>query len=164
MMLAVPVIAIAGCDDRGSVGSSHARGSIGQVGAVTVQNAYLVPTTQPGGCVIQVDAPAELSFTVTNNAREPDRLIGIDGPPASSVELRATPEELVIPAGGGLAAGQAIEEPARPGSEEPVTVRVSGLRDWVSPGRHVDMSFRFERAGALQLAVPVDSCPTQQVR
>lgn len=36
------------------------------------------------------------------------------------------------------------------------------LQDWVKPGRNLDIRFTFDHAGTLELAVPVDSCPTQQ--
>lgn len=162
MIVVSAAVAVAGCNDNEGVNSTHARGSEGQVGAVTVQNAYVVPALVPGTCSIQYDAPAELSFTATNNAREADRLIGIESPAAASVQLHAAPDELVIPADGALAAGQPVAEPARHGAETPIAVQVNQLQDWVQPGRHLDMRFTFERAGTLELAVPVDSCPTQQ--
>ncbi|WP_249644676.1 copper chaperone PCu(A)C [Nocardia sputi] len=163
MMLTVPLAIVAGgCADNEGENSSHARGSEGTAGEVTVQNAYLVPALLPGTCVIQYDAPAELSFTATNNAGEPDRLVGIESPAAGSVRIQADPDELVIAADGALAAGQPVEQPDRPGSEAPITVDVVELRDWVQPGRNLDMRFTFENAGTVQMAIPVDACPTQQ--
>jgi copper(I)-binding protein len=155
-------VAVTGCNDNHGENSSHARGSEGNIGAVTVQNAYLVPALLPGTCVIQYEAPAELAFTATNNALEPDRLTAIESPAAGSIQLRAGPEQLVIPADGALAAGQPVAQPERPGSEESITVQVNQLQDWVKPGRNLDIRFTFDRAGTLELAVPVDSCPTQQ--
>lgn len=163
MTLTIPLaILAAGCAGTEGENSSHARGSEGGAGEVTVQNAYLVPALLPGTCVIQYDAPAELSFTATNNAGQPDRLVGIESPAAASVRVQADPDELVLPADGALAAGQPVEQPARQGGEDPITVEVVELRDWVQPGRNLDMRFTFENAGTVELAVPVDACPTQQ--
>ncbi len=165
LLLPITVLAAAaltGCSDNAGVNSSHACGSEGKIGAITVQNAYLVPALVPGTCVIQYEAPAELAFTATNNALEPDRLTAIESPAAASIQLQASPEQLVIPADGALAAGQPLAQPERPGSEEPITVQVHQLQDWVEPGRNLDIRFTFDHAGTLELAVPVDSCPTQQ--
>lgn len=161
MLMATSVLVAAGGCGSGDPGedSAHARGSEGRIGAITVQNAYLVPALRAGTCVIQYDGPAELSFTATNGGLEPDRLTGVTTDAAASVRLQATPEELVVPAEGALAAGQPIGPSA---TEEPITVQVNQLADWVRPGRNLDMRFIFERAGTLELAVPVDSCPTQQ--
>ncbi|MFC9964252.1 hypothetical protein [Nocardia ignorata] len=124
-----------------------------------MQNAYLVPASASETCVIAADEPAELSFTATNNGEAADRLTGIQTDAAAMVRLPEDPEALVLPAEGGLAAGQPIEQPA---TTEPITVHVEQLADWVRPGRNVDMRFTFEGAGTLDLAVPVDACPTQQ--
>ncbi|MFC4373405.1 hypothetical protein ACFO5K_04775 [Nocardia halotolerans] len=152
-------VAAAGCADEAGENSSHARGSEGVVGAITVQNAYLVPDVEAGTCVVQHDGPAELSFTATNRGDVADRLTKIETDAAASVQLPGEPEKLVVAAGGGLAAGQPIEQPD---ASEPIAVRVRQLEEWVQPGRNVDMRFTFENAGTLDLAVPVDACPTQQ--
>ncbi|MFE3447000.1 hypothetical protein ACFXNW_28540 [Nocardia sp. NPDC059180] len=156
----------AGCgadDDAPGKSSSHAAGSEARAGPITIRNVHIVPAVASGTCVIQVDDPSQLSFSVVNNsATTSDRLVAIDTPAAEAVRIQATPEQLTLRPETSLAAGQPVEQVTPPSAPDaPITVLLDQPADWVQPGKHVDMTFTFEKAGGVTFGVPVDSCPTQ---
>jgi hypothetical protein len=54
----------------------------------SVENAYIVPRSQPGLCAIQVGDAGELRFTVTNNRpAEPEKLLGISTEAADAIRI-----------------------------------------------------------------------------
>jgi copper(I)-binding protein len=142
---------------------SSNRGSGSHTAETTVENAFIVPNFVPGSCAIQVGDAARLRFTATNNrSTESERLSGITTAAAESV--RITPSApVVIPPRSSVAAGQPIEHPGgQAAPDEPFTVTVQGLTESARPGTSVDVTFRFEKYGDLEMRVPIEACPTQK--
>jgi hypothetical protein len=156
----VLALTVAGCHDA-RIGSSN-RGSGSHTVLTSVENAYLVPQHIAGNCAIQVGDVARLHFTATNSrATETERLLSITTAVADAV--RMTPETgLEIPPGSSIAAGQPVK---RSGSDPAsFEVTVQGMRQSLSPGMSADVTFRFEKAGAIEVRTPVEACPVQDQR
>lgn len=151
---------VAGCGDEADLYSSN-RGSNAESGTTSVENVFIVPAFKPGSCAIQVGDSADLRFTVSNiRPAESERLLQITTAAADTV--RISPDaEVAIPAESTVAAGQPIENLDGP-TDTSFTVTLEGLKDGVTPGKSVDVTFLFEKFGELLLRVPVDSCPTQK--
>ncbi|MDV8003057.1 hypothetical protein [Rhodococcus sp. IEGM 1408] len=147
--------------DNEEMASSN-RGGGEQDGQTSVENVFIVPAYMIS-CELQVDAPAQLSFTAINgSATEEETLSMISTPAASSVEIDAPPEALTIAPEASIAAGQPVEnldEPTAP--DQPFSAFLVGLDDGVVPGTSVPVTFTFERAGDITLNVAVDACPNQ---
>lgn len=153
---------VAACgQDVVTEGSSN-RGASSQSAQTSVENAYIVPRFVPGSCAIQVGDVAALRFTVTNNrTAESERLLAISTPVADSVTIEPA---VTMPIGPDttIAVGQPVEQLAQPpGPDRPFTATLQGIRDTAEPGKSVEMTFRFEDAGDLQMRVAVEACPTQ---
>ncbi|MBF6320627.1 copper chaperone PCu(A)C [Nocardia cyriacigeorgica] len=162
--LAVLLVA-AGCGTGDAPGesSSHAAGSEARTGDITLRNVHIVPAVVPGQCVIQADAPAMLAFAAVNNSpTDADRLVSIDTPAAESVRIQATQQQLTLRPETMLTAGQPVEQVRPPSApDEPIRVMLMDPADSVRPGKHVEMTFTFDRSGAVTVVAPIDSCPTQ---
>ncbi|OBI79421.1 hypothetical protein [Mycobacterium sp. E740] len=154
-------VLVAGCGGDPDISSSN-RGAGTQTEETSVENAFIVPRFVPGSCAIQVGDAAALKFTVTNNrSAEPERLLGIDSPAATSI--RPAPEAtLRIPPRTSIAAGQPVENVGDGVPDRPFTVSIEGLRESAKPGTSVDMTFHFEKQGDVEMKVPVEACPTQK--
>jgi copper(I)-binding protein len=155
-------LTLGGCGtDDPDKGSSN-RGGDGQSGDTSVENAYIVPAYALS-CALQVDAPAQLSFTVTNNNSVADETLSqISTPVASSVEIEAPAGALTIAPGATLAAGQPAVNPDEPAAvNDQVSVSLLGLTEGVVPGESVPVAFTFERAGEIEFNVAVEACPAQ---
>lgn len=127
------------------------------VGDIALRNVYLAVDPPPES----EDVPrpdAELAFTAINTSDSvEDRLIAIDSPAATSVDIVADPATLVLRPQTALAAGQPIEqleEPAAPDS--PITVRIDLIDSRVRPGLTIPITFTFEKAGSQTFRVPFD--------
>lgn len=159
---ALMVVLATGCGNDVDYNSSN-RGSGTDTEPTAVDNAFIVPTFMPGSCAIQVGGTANLRFTVSNiRPAESERLLGITTDAADLVRISPT-ATLEIPPKSTIAAGQPIEnldDPAAP--DEPFTVILEGTRDNVTPGKSVDVTFRFEKSGNLESLVPIEACPTQK--
>lgn len=163
-MIAVAGLALtlSGCGtDEPDKGSSN-RGGDGQSGDTSVENAYIVPAYTLS-CALQVDAPAQLSFTATNNNSVTDETLSqISTPAASSVEIKAPAGALTIAPGATIAAGQpAVNLDERAAANDQVSVSLLGLNADVVPGRSAPVAFTFERAGEIEFNVAVEACPAQ---
>ncbi len=134
-------------------GISHSDGSQGQIGDIAVRNAYVVPNQGADDCTVQREGPAQLSFTAVNGGNQADRLVAIDSGAAASVRIDAAPEELVLDAGASVAAGQPVT-----GADAQIDVVFEGPSADVRPGRRVEVTFSFEKAGDMTFAVPVNAC------
>ncbi len=144
---------------------SHSNGAQTEGGDIDLRNVRIHPAVQPGTCVMQRDGPSELSFTAVNNGRTPDRLVRITSEAAQSVTVQAAPDLLVIDGGTTLAAGQPIEQPdTATAPDEPIRVMLNQMDEAVQPGRNAEVTFVFEDAGSVTVAVPLDSCPSDASR
>lgn len=152
----------AGCGNDVDYNSSN-RGSGTDTEPTSVENAFIVPKFLPGSCAIQVGDSANLRFTVSNiRPAESERLLGITTDAADMVRISPT-ATLEIPPKSTIAAGQPVEnldDPAAP--DEPFTVTLEGMKGNVTPGKSVDVTFRFEKSGELEFLVPIEACPTQK--
>lgn len=142
--------------------SSSSRGGGKSSGETSVENVFIVPAYTEN-CAIQVDGPAELKFTATNNSStETETLAGISTPIAETVEIDATEATRTIGPGETIAGGQPVENLDAPRApDEPFPVMLIGLDESAAPGVSVPVSFTFQRAGEITLEVGIDACPTQ---
>ncbi|WP_369023897.1 hypothetical protein [Nocardia cyriacigeorgica] len=61
-----------------------------------------------------------------------------------------------------LTAGRPVEQMRPPSApDEPIRVMPMDPAESVRPGKHVEMTFTFDRSGAVTVVAPIDSCPTQ---
>lgn len=158
VIIAAVAMAASGCGEDPQPGSSN-RGSGSETERTTVENAFIVPTFLPGRCAIQVDAGAKMRFTVTNgHPTEDERLLsvstnaspdgdapaGVDIPAESSVGF-GQPSAAAVDAGGTVSA-----------------VQLGQLEPTLKPGMSAGVTFHFDRAGDIEMPVPVEACPTQE--
>lgn len=159
-VLALGALAACGSDDANM--SSTNRGGGEESGQTSVENVFIAPAYAVT-CELQVDAPAQLSFTAINgSATEVETLSSISTPAADSVEINAPSEALRIAPEASIAAGQPVEnldEITAP--DQPFSVFLVGLDESVTPGKSVPVTFTFDRAGDITLNVGVDACPSQ---
>lgn len=131
----------------------------------SVENASIIPAFDTS-CALQIDAPAQLSFTATNNSSTTvETLLDISTPAASDVEITAPAQGLRMRPQTSISAGQPIQntdEPTAP--DQPFAVSLRGVKDPVQPGRSVPVEFQFERAGSLTVDVAVDACPPPDLK
>ena len=152
--------ATAGCAGRVQVDSSN-RGSGSHTSGTSVENAYVVPRHGPGSCAIQVDGPAALTFTITNNrTADAEQLTAVNSDVADSIEL--SPAIIGIPPQSSVAVGQpAVQEDATvTGRYSTATVR--GLVRTATPGMSIPITWHFTNQGELTMRVPIEACPTQR--
>jgi copper(I)-binding protein len=122
----------------------------GAVGAMVLNDVYLetADTVPAGGSVA-------LRGSFTDDSAQPDRLVAVSTPAATSVEL-LQPD--------GTVAADGIEVPGDgqvDATTGPVLVRLSGLSRTLSPQSIVPITFEFENAGRATLDdVPV-AAPAQ---
>jgi len=156
-------VALVGCGDNedNDLDSSN-RGGDGVAGETSIENAFIIPAYL-GSCVLQVDAPAPLTFTVTNNNElETERLLDISTPAAETVTLTGPDGGLEIAPQARVAVCQPVENINQPDApDQPYLAVLEGLTDDVEPGKSVPVTFTFARAGELTFNVGVDACPTQ---
>lgn len=156
------MVLAAGCGNDVDYDSSN-RGSGTDTEPTSVENAFITPNFLPGSCAIQVGDNANLRFTVSNvRPAESERLLEITTDAADMVRISPT-ATLEIPPKSTIAVGQPVEDlddPAAP--DEPFTATLEGMKDNVTPGKSVDVTFRFEKSGELEFLVPIEACPTQK--
>lgn len=122
------------------------RGEDTETPLTSVDNAYIVPAHMPGNCAVQVGSDAELRFTATNGrSTGSESLLSITTDAANAVR---------IPAEGAVDIG--------PKSSQEIVAAVQGLREEVRPAMSVEVTFRFDQSGDIEMRVPVEACPTQQ--
>jgi hypothetical protein len=112
----------------------------------------------PGHCAIQQGTGGRLRFTVSN-AR-----------PAGQVRLDSIYTEAVadsnilvgvdIPAKSSIGFGQPSAAQVDQAGAVPA-VRLDVIDPGLRPGMSADMTFRFDQADDVTMAVPVEACPTQ---
>lgn len=155
-------VGLAGCGDTVDDVASSNRGGDGVAGETSIENAFVIPAYSES-CVLQVDAPAPLTFTIANNSDlEAETLLDISTPAADTVTLTGPEDGLEIAPQTRVAVGQPVEnvdDPEAP--DQPYLAILEGVTDDVQPGLNIPVTFTFERAGELNFDVGVDACPTQ---
>lgn len=143
-----------GCSDDPPTADSSNRGTGSDTEYTSVENAYIVPANVPGRCAIQVEAGGEMRFTVTNNSPvDAERLLGLS---MSAAEHARMADPVEIPAESTVSFG----EPNVGDARNPA-VPLERLDPDLRPATTADVTFHFERAGDLTMAVPVEACPVQ---
>lgn len=150
-------VVVSGCADGGSERSDR-----DERGDTSVENAFIVPAFDTA-CVLQINAPAQLSFTATNNSSTTtEQLQTISTPAASAVSITAPVAGLTLAPHTSIAAGQPVQNTSGSAApDQPFAVSLRGLRETVQPGKSVPVTFEFTRAGSISIDVAVDACPTQ---
>lgn len=151
------VMCAVGCGGEPALDSSN-RGSGSGTQNTTVENAFIVPAYLPGRCAIQLNAGAEMRFTVTNNRpAEAEQLLGLSTNVAAQARIMTS---LNIPPQSTVSFGEAGAQPFSGGKSRPA-VRLDRLDPDLRPGMSADVTLNFERAGEVTLPVPVEACPVQ---
>ncbi|KUI37005.1 hypothetical protein AU195_16720 [Mycobacterium sp. IS-1496] len=156
-LVAAVTLAGTACGGEPETGSSN-RGSGSDTESTTVENAFIVPAFLPGRCAIQVDTGAKMRFTVTNNhPSEDERLVGLSTNATVNGEIVSGVD---IPRESSVGFGQPSAPAVDAGGEVPA-VELGELAPTVRPGMSASVTFRFDRAGDIEMPVPVEACPTQ---
>jgi copper(I)-binding protein len=134
----VTLVPLSGCAAGIQAETSRERPTIdgigSAIGTLTVRNTYVGGPVEAGGT-------APVLASVFNNGNEPDRLVSISSPEAGG---GAVPADTALPPGG----QQLFYAPDR-------VLRLTGITEPMRPGNIVPITLQFERAGTLQMSVPV---------
>lgn len=131
-------------------------GAAGQVGALLVRDAqFTYDGPIPGDAVYQPGDDAVLQVTIVNEGRDADRLIGVRSPVATSSRIVG---EARVPGGQTLTAGydQPLAQVTLPYAEA-IDIVLLGLTEPIRAGLSYPVVFVFERAGEVQVGVPVEN-------
>jgi hypothetical protein len=157
-LIAAVVLVNTACGQETERGTSK-RGSGSHTEGVTVENAFIVPTFLPGRCAIQLDTGAKMRFTVTNgHPTENERLLSVSTNAAVDGEITSGVD---IPAESSVGFGQPSASAVDAGATMPA-VQLGELPPNLQPGMSTSVTFRFDRAGDIEMPVPVEACPTQE--
>lgn len=131
-----------------------ARGEVGEIAVLDVAFPFRPPVA--GDEVYRVGEIAPLSVTIVNHGDVADRLVRVSSPIARSGIVVA--EDLVIPAGQTLTAGQEGPLAGLEVSHESDVglIALAGLSEPIRSGLTYPVVFGFERAGDVLIEVPVD--------
>ncbi|BBZ60588.1 copper chaperone PCu(A)C [Mycolicibacterium monacense] len=158
VIITAVALATSGCGEDPPLGSSN-RGSGSETERTSVENAFIVPTFLPGRCAIQLDAGAEMRFTVANgDPTESERLLSVSTSASSDGDIASGVE---IPAESTVSFGQPTTA-AVDGGGTVSAVQLGRLAPNLTPGMSASVTFHFDRAGDIEMPVPVEACPTQQ--
>ncbi len=158
VIIAAVASATSGCGEDPQFGSSN-RGSGSETERTSVENAFIVPTFLPGRCAIQMDTGAEMRFTVTNGRpTESERLLSVS---TSASSDGAIPSGVDIPAESSVSFGQPTTAAVDAGGTVSA-VQLGRLAPNLKPGMSTSVTFHFDRAGDIDMPVPVEACPTQE--
>lgn len=147
---------------------SNTTGGNAQVGPLALRTvAIAFDGAVEDGAVYRRGEDAPLNMTVVNEAGQTDRLVSASTPLAESVEISGTTDipsgrSLVVGGdtqqqGAGSPGGAPVTTPLPREDEPTASVVLVGLRDDVRSGISYPITFTFERAGDVTVAVPVDS-------
>ncbi|MGA9871221.1 MAG: hypothetical protein WBQ44_08785 [Rhodococcus sp. (in: high G+C Gram-positive bacteria)] len=134
-------------------------GNFADVGDISLRNVHVVYpqgeeySIEPGGKV-------ELGFTAVNNSSESaDTLQSISTTAASNVTVGEQPSgteiEPLTALGAGVVIDNEVEDPGIP--LQFITVELNGIGEEVRPGLTIPVTFTFEKAGEVEMLVPVDA-------
>lgn len=133
-------------------------GNGGVVGTLTLRDvtvAYPLGEYPDGSWAVGDDAPVELVVANTSTT-DADRLVSVSTPVTGEVTLTGPTE---IPAGGTVQAVDGQSDELGGGADAPDTgelrITLTDLTTEVAPGPTYEMTFTFERAGAITLQVPL---------
>ena len=133
-------------------------GGTAMAGDITVREAQLA---YPTGGEYAAGDDAELVVVVSNSSEQDDTLVDITGEGFSDVEVTGgtgTAGSTTPPAGDGAVGGLDVTIPAESNvfiGEEGPTVTLTGLDEALTVGQGLDLTMSFERAGEIQVRVPV---------
>ncbi|MGZ4556499.1 MAG: hypothetical protein ACXVXZ_12280 [Mycobacteriaceae bacterium] len=149
--LAVSAITVLGGCSAGQVNTnantvSAVNGAGGQVGQMSVLDAAIA---QGSGGGYKPGDSAGLQFTIVNGGVQSEKLVSISTPAAQKVTVKGA---LNIPGGTSVAAG---ESSASASKKADLTATLEGLTTALVPGPTVEVTFTFDRSGALTIALPV---------
>lgn len=131
---------------------SAVNGATGHLRQLDILNAAIA---YPSGDAhaYQPGQSAPLVFTISNIGVQSDKLVSISSSAAQKVTLKGAQD---LPGGTKLVArtSGSADEPAT------LTATMEGLTTTIQPGPTVDVTFTFDRAGAVTLPLPVGAPPT----
>jgi hypothetical protein len=169
----IAAAALTGCGAGQVAGTaqqvSNTTGGNAQVGPLALRTvAIAFGEDVEGGAVYRRGDDAPINMTVVNEAGEADELLSVSTPIAESVEVTGTTEipsgrSLVVGGdtqqqGAGSPGGAPVTTPQpREEGEPTASIVLVGLREDVRSGISYPITFTFARAGAVTVAVPVDS-------
>jgi hypothetical protein len=133
-----------------------ASGPVARTGEITVADVeFLFDGPIPGDRAYRVGASAPIAVTIVNEGDYADRLVRVSSPIAAAALIAA--EELVIPGGGTLTAGQtgALSAVETAYEDDIGVIVLTGLLKPIRSGRSYPVVFEFDRAGAVLVDVPV---------
>ena len=144
-VLPATALLLAGCAAQGDLAQTAAQEQPGGESSaqvevskdVTVASVQLEP---PADGDLAAGDDAGLRLEVSNTGDDDDELQGVSGPDFGTV----VGGPWAVPAQGGLSASAA----------GPTTLTLRDLADGVRPGDSVEVTFTFERSGAVTLSVP----------
>lgn len=119
-------------------------------GAITISHPYSHPTAAPG-------VPGVGFFTLTNSGRKADRLLSVESPAATSIEIHRSEtrngvmQMRALPQGVALPAGKAVD--LAPGG---MHLMLFGLKAPLVEGGSVPLTLRFARAGVVTTVLKVE--------
>lgn len=131
-------------------------GATGNAGPIGLRNVLVEPPPLPAGSY-QKGGDALVIAVIVNEGTGTDRLVSVSSPAAQSAEIRSGGRS----PGGGAPAGSSIDlgpvtrvvvdtDPLGP------QIVLRGLTETLRPAQIVSMTFTFEKAGRIDIAVPVD--------
>lgn len=135
---------------------STSGGAVGQAGSILVRDAqFTFDGPIPGDAVYQPGDDATLQVTIVNEARDADRLIDVRSPVAASSRIVG---EARVPGGQTLTTGydQPVAQVAMPYAN-PIDITLLGLTEPIRAGLSYPVVFVFDRAGQVQVQVPVEN-------
>jgi copper(I)-binding protein len=129
-------------------------GNTADVGPLAIRGLQLA---YPTGGVYPAGSDARLIGTVVSSAPAADTLVGIEGDGFTDVDVV---DPSAPAAGAGAPGGQlSIDVPAQGalilGTGQGPSVTLVGLTEELTVGQYLDVTFTFEEAGAVTVAVPV---------
>jgi len=139
------LLAVAGCGATLDAQTYAPRTAVDSTNAtindIAIRNLRIEPPA--GGITLTQGDDAPVSLVVTNTGGEPDQLLSVESPAAQDVALLTggRPGEFEVPAGGS--------------TQGESSLLLQSLTADLLTGEYVPMTLRFERAGDIEVLVPV---------
>lgn len=165
----IGAVVLTGCGAGQITQTSSQVASVGGVsanaGPIAIRDAQIEFASEvAGGSVYAPGVSAPLRMSIVNTGAGPDTLVSVTSPTAASVQVNGDGE---IPGGQVLVVGgePPAAEPPEPGSiatpvppaggSREAQIVLTGLREEIRAGLSYPLVLTFERAGQVQLDVPV---------